>query len=164
MIKQSWKVDLDLLTPKQLTRYDDSLEVLRLMRTGISFSKATDTVGSTPSTTKNHLGNSLFKRKNRIRPKKNDILLRKIRINEKGKEVFIQIRGNKRVKVIAQYQGAIGQAIDQNNFIKLKSFRKRRIKDIDGKFHSFETDISKIQLIILQREEPEFFTIYQRSS
>jgi len=155
---------LSRLTSKQLSKYDDSLEVLRLMRAGTSFSKASKSVGISSSTAKKNLGNSLFKRKNRIKAKKSDTLLRKIRINENGKEVFIQIRGNKRAKVIAQYHSALGFALDQNNPTNLNSFRRRRIKDINGKFHSFETDISKIQLIILQREEPEFFNIYQSSS
>jgi len=154
----------DKLTPKQLSKYDDSLEVLRIMRTGVSFSRATSSVGISRSTTKNFLGNSLFKRKHRIKPKKNDNLIRKLRINENGKEIFISVRGNKKSKVVAQYHSAIGQALEQNNPVKLQSFRKRRIRDIDGKFHSFETDIEKIQTINLQREEPEFFTIYRSSS
>lgn len=150
----------DNLTPRQLTKYIDSLEVLRLMRTGMSFSKATDSVGISSTIAKRFIGPSIFKRKNRFRPKKNDDLIRKLRINEKGKEIFISVKGNKKSKVVAQYYSAVGQTLNQNKPINLKKFQKRKIKDIDGKFHFFETDIEKLQLIQLQKEEPEFFTIY----
>ncbi|MCJ8306183.1 MAG: hypothetical protein HRU07_03935 [Nitrosopumilus sp.] len=164
MKSQNKIINPDGLTSKQLVKYDDSLEVLRLMRKGTSFSKASSIVGVSSSIAKRFLSSAIFKRKNRIRPKKNDNLIRKLRINEKGKEVFISVKGNKKSRVVAQYYGAIGQAIDQNNPTRLQSFRKRRIKDIHGKFHTFDTNLENIQTILLQKEEPEFFTIYRSSS
>ena len=152
------------LTSRQLTKYTDSLEVLRLMRTGLSFRQATNSVGVSTTMTKKFIGSSIFKRKNRIKPKKKDNLIRKLRINENGKEISILVKGNKKSRLIAQYYGSIGQALNQNNPTNLKKFQKRRLKDIHGKFHFFETDIEKLQLIELKKEEPEFFTIYGRTS
>lgn len=150
------------LTSRQLTKYADSLEVLRLMRTGISFRQATTAVDISPNITKKFIGSSIFKRKNRIKPKKNDNLIRKLRINENGKEISVLIKGNKKSRIIAQYYSAIGQALNQNNPTNLKKFKKRRLKDVNGKFHFFETDVEKLQLIELKKEEREFFTIYGR--
>ena len=161
MIKQPWKVNLDLLTPKQQAKYNDSLEVLRLIRTGTTFSKATKLVGVTSSTSKKFLGKTLRKNKGRIVARKNDSLLRNIRIYENGKEVFIQIKGNKKAKLVAQYHSAVGRKLDRNDSIALQSFRLKKIRDSKGKLHFFETDIEKVQKIFAKREEPEFFTIYK---
>ena len=162
MVRKNIPTDLDNLTSKQLVRYQDSLEVLRMMRSGTSFSKASSTVGISPSTAKKNLGNVLSTKKGKVTAKKSDMLLRKMRIYENGKEVFIQVRGSRRAKKIAQYHSAIGQRLDRNNKTALKPFRGSFIKDSRGKIHRFETDIDKIVTIFEQREEPEFFTVYQR--
>lgn len=162
MVRQPWKINLDLLTSKQQAKYNDSLEVLRLMRTGTSFSKATKLVGITPSITKKFLGKTIKKSKRRYIARKNDFLLRKIRIYENGKEIFIQINGTKKVKLVAQYLGAVGRRIDRNDITALDLFEKIRIRDSKGKYHKFETNFENLIQIFEKREEPEFFTIYQR--
>lgn len=159
----AWKTDLDLLTKKQLARYEDSLDVLRMMRLGTSFSKASKTVGISPPTTKKFLGKTITTKNNKVIARKSDTLLRKLRIYEKGKEVFIQVKGSKRSKKIGQYHSAIGQRLDRDNKKSLNSFKGIFIKDSKGKIHRFETDIDSIIEIFERREDPEFFTIYKRS-
>ena len=159
MKRKPWQKNLDLLTPKQLARYEDSLEVLRLMRNGSTFSMSTKTVGANPSTVKKILGRTLTKRNNRIKARKNDLLIRKLRIYENGKEVFIQVKGNKKAKLVAQYHSAVGREFE--GIKSLQSFENTRIVDIFRKSHTFETNIDSIQLIFEKREEPEFFTIYR---
>lgn len=160
MTKQP-KINLDLLTPKQLARYNDSLEVLRLMRHGSSFYKATNSVGISSSTVKKNLGNAITKKKNRIVARKSDNLIRHLRLYENGKETFIQVKGTNKSKKIAQYHSAIGQRLDKDNPIPLKAFKDSIIKDSLGKYHTFETDIKAIQEILLKQENPEFQTIYK---
>lgn len=154
--------DLDKLTSKQLAKYEDSLEVLRLVRKGKSLNQASKQVGISPSTVKRHVGSALKLKNKRIIARKNDSLLRKIRIYENGKEEFIQTRGRKNSSLIAQYMGAVGRRIDKNDINALKQFEKKSIIDSKGKHHRFETDIKKLIKIFEKREEPEFFTIYQR--
>jgi hypothetical protein len=154
-------MNLDSLTPKQLARYNDALEVLRLMRGGASFYKATNLVGLSPITTKKILGNTLRKSNGRLIARKNDSLFRKVRIYENGKEVFISVKGTKNVKLVAQYHSAVGRRLDKNEQLALLSFAKTKLRDSNGKIHSFETNIEKIQEIIQKQEEPEFFTIYK---
>ncbi len=162
MIKRSWKIDLDLLTPKQLAKYTDSLEVLRLMRTDTSFSKATKRVGVTSSITKKFLGNTIKKSKNRFVARKNDSLLRKVRIYENEKENYIQIKGLKKSQLVARYLGTVGRSIEKNDVVLLKIFENKMIRDSKGKYHKLETNIKNLIQIFDKREEPEFFTIYQR--
>jgi len=161
-IKQAWKKDLDLLSKKQNAKYDDSLEALRLIRQGISLNQASKQIGISPSTVKRYVGTALKPKNKRIIARKNDSLLRKIRIYENGKEEFIQIRGRKNSAIVARYLGAVGKRIDKNNTTALDSFDKITIRDFKGKHHKFETDIQKLVEIFEKREEPEFFTIYQR--
>ncbi|MBM3910150.1 MAG: hypothetical protein FJ356_00700 [Thaumarchaeota archaeon] len=160
---KTWQRNLDLLTATQLSKYDDSLEVLRLVRHGTSFSKATKTVGISSTTAKKFLGSSLRKKENRIVAKQNDSLIRQLRIYENGKEHFIQVRGSKTAKRIAQYHSSIGRVIDGKEPNALKAFEWDFILDTKRKSHHFETDIKKILAILEKREEPEFFTIYRSS-
>ena len=161
MISSPWKKDLNLLTPKQLAKYNDSLEVLQLVRSGLSFNKATNLVGIHPTTAKKFLGTVIKKSKRRLVAKKTDHLLRELRIYENGKETFIQVKGNKKAKRIAQYHSAVGNSIDNNKPLSLP-FQGTKIRDSKNKSHTLETRLDKIQQIVVQREEPEFFTIYRR--
>ena len=159
--KQVWKKNLDRLTPKQLAMYDDSLEVLRMMRHGTSFSKATKTVRISPPTVKKFLGKVLSKKNKRIRVRKNDSLLRKLRIYENGKEIFIQVRGTKKAGLVGKYHGAVGRLLDKNETNALESFADKTIRDAFGKTYSFEIQTDKIITILERHEEPEFFSIYK---
>ncbi len=161
-IKQKWKKDLDLLSKKQIVKYDDSLEVLRILRQGKSLNQASKQVGISPSTVKRYVGTALKLKNKRIIARKNDSLLRKIRIYENGKEEFVQIRGRKNSAIVAKYLGAVGKRIDKNDINALDSFEKITIRDFKGKHHKFENDVKKLIQIFEKREEPEFFTIYHR--
>ena len=160
--KQPWKKNLDLLPVKQITKYEDSLEVLSLMRKGNTINKASKQVGISPTTVKKYAGSALRLKNRRLVAKKSDNLLRKIRIYENGKEDFIQTRGRKNSTIGAQYMGAVGRRIDRNDVDALKLFENKTIIDFKGKHHKFETDLKNLIKISEQREEPEFFTIYRR--
>ena len=153
--------DLDKLSPKQISKYEDSLEVLQLMRKQkMTLTKAAKTVTISPKTVKRHLGSVIQKRSNRIIAKQNDNLPRKIRMYQNGKEVWIQVRGNKRAAEIARYHGAVGRMLNQGQEDAMKNFENKTIKDSKGKMYKFETDLKKLRDIEERREEPEFFSIY----
>ena len=161
-VKQPWKKDLDLLPEKQIAKYEDSLEVVSIMRKGSTINNASKQVGISPTTVKKYMGSAIKLKNNRLVAKKSDSLLRKIRIYENGKEEFIQTRGRKNSSTIAQYLGAVGRRIDKNDVSALKQFENKTIIDHKGKHHRFETNFDKLKQISEQREEPEFFTIYKR--
>ena len=153
--------DLDNLSPKQISKYEDSLEVLQLMRKQkITFTKASKTVSISPKTVKRYLGSVIQKRSNRIIAKQNDNLSRKIRMYQNGKEIWIQVRGNKRAAQIARYHGAVGRMLNQSQANAMKNFENKSIKDTKGNRHKFETNSKKLRNIAERREEPEFFSIY----
>ncbi|MDH5568165.1 MAG: hypothetical protein OEX98_00020 [Nitrosopumilus sp.] len=153
--------DLDKITPKQISKYEDSLEVLQLMRKQkMTLTKASKTVGISSKTVKRHLGSVIQKKSNRIIAKQNDNLPRKIRMYQNGKEIWVQVRGNKRAAEIAKYHGAVGRRLNQGQADAMKNFENKSIKDSKGKIHKFETNLKKLQDIAQRREESEFFSIY----
>lgn len=159
---KNWKVDLSLLTPKQLAKYDSSLEALYLIRHGSSMKSASKTTGTSVHTIKKYVGSALRVKNHRIVARKNDSLLRKMSIYENGKEVFVQVRGTKKASVIGKYQSAIGR-LKENDTNLILSFREIKIRDIKGKIHRFDSDPDKILEILERIEEPEFFSIYRSS-
>lgn len=161
-IKQPWKKNLDLLSNKQIARYEDSLEVLGLVRKGKSLNHASKQVGISPSTVKRHVGSALKLKNKKIVANKRDSLLRKIRIYENGKEEFIQTRGRKNASISGEHLSAVGQSIDNNDVSILKPFENKTRIDHKGKHHKLETNLDKLKQIIERREEPEFFRIYHR--
>jgi len=160
--KKPWRKDLDLLSDKQIAKYEDSLDVLGLVRKGKSLNQASKKVGISPTTVKKYVGSALKLKNKRIVAKKRDSLLRKIRINENGKEAFIQTRGRKNSSISGKYLSAVGQSIDNNDTSALKPFEGKTIIDHKGKHHVLETNLDKLRQISERREEREFFSIYHR--
>ena len=156
----AWKRNLDLLPPRQTIAYENSLEVIRQMRRGKTITSATKNVGTTIPTVKKYAGSALQKKRNRITVKKNDNLLRKMRMYENGKEVWVQVKGNRQAKVIGKYHGSVEKRMEQGQEDALDSFKDIAVTDMKGKTHILETDITKLIEIREKVEEPEHFTIY----
>ena len=155
-----WKRNLDLLPPRQIIAYENSLEVIRQMRRGKTITSATKNVGTTIPTVKKYADSALQKKRNRITVKNNDNLLRKMRIYENGKEVWVQVKGNRRAKVIGKYHGSVEKRIEQGQEDALDSFKGIVVTDVKGKKHILETNFSKLTEIREKIEEPEHFAIY----
>lgn len=161
-VRESWKRDLDLLTSRLLSKYDDALEVLRLLRRGVDFNKARKQVGITTSTVQKYLGPAIKIKRGKIIPKATDNLLRKMRIYENGKEVWIQVRGLRNASIIGQYHSAVGRLVDRNERNVLEIYKKITILDDKGKRHRLETNRKQIFEIFDRRQEQEYFEIYSR--
>ncbi|MHB8546477.1 MAG: hypothetical protein ACYDAJ_06895 [Nitrosotalea sp.] len=161
-VREPWKRDLDLLTSRLLSKYDDALEVLRLLRRGMDFDKARKQVGITKPTARKYIGSAIKIKGNKIVPKATDNLLRKMRIYENGREVWIQVRGLKNASIIGQYHSAVGRLVDRNERNALEVFKKITILDDKGRKHRLDTNRKNIFDIFDRREAPESFEIYYR--
>ncbi|MDH5431654.1 MAG: hypothetical protein OEW78_07215 [Nitrosopumilus sp.] len=155
-----WKRNLDSLPPRQIIAYENSLEVIRQMRRGKTITSATKSVGTTIPTVKKYAGTALQKKSNRITVKKNDNLLRKMRMYENGKEVWVQVKGIRQAKLIGQYHSSIEKRMEQGQEDALDAFKGITVTDVKGQKHILETDITKLTAIREKIEEPEHFTIY----
>jgi hypothetical protein len=130
------------------------------MRRGKTITSATKNVGTTIPTVKKYAGTALQKKSNRITVKKNDNLLRKMRMYENGKEVWVQVKGIGQAKLIGQYHSSIEKRMEQGQEDALDAFKSITVTDIKGKKHILETNIAKLTEIREKVEEPEHFTIY----
>lgn len=156
---EKWQVDLDLLTQKQLAKYEDSLEALNLIRHGTSLKKASKTVRVSVPTIKKYVGSALQIKNNRTIARQSDNLLRKMAIYENGNKVFVQVRGKKKAGTIGKYHSAISRIPNEPSV--LVPFQEITIRDNKGRIHRFETNPEKIDEILKRIEEPEFFDIYR---
>jgi len=154
--KRSWSS----LTPQQKLLRKKSLQVLSEARKSRgSLSKISKKNGISSSTVI-HNTNAFRKTRRRWTAKRSDKIPRVIKINEKGREVSIEINDSRTASLIGRYHNAVKQFLNTGNKKALKKFRKKKIKDIHGNLHSFETNPASIIEINERIEEPEFYELY----
>ena len=93
-------------------------------------------------------------------PKRFDKVSRSMLIAENGKLQSVQTSDSRHARTIARYHNAVKFYLDTGDSSKLKKFSKRKIKDSDGKIHSFETSLKTVEEINESIEEIEFFEVY----
>jgi len=102
-----------------------------------------------------------FKKVNgRWTAKKYDHTSRSMLISENGKMQSVQVSDSRHAKTIGRYHNAVKFYLDTGDSTKLKKFSKRKIRDSDGKLHSFETRPEIVEQINEIIEEIEFFEVY----
>lgn len=156
LYRKSWNA----LTPKQKSTRTKALKVItqskrtkKLPRViakenGISF-----------STVINHT-NAFKKVDGKWVPKRFDKVSRSIVISENGKLRSVQVSDSRHASTIGRYHNAVKFYLDTSDSTKLKKFSKKKIRDSDGKLHSFETRLKKVVAIFETIEEMEFFEVY----
>jgi len=139
-----------------------SLEVLRLMRRGSSFSSATKETGISPYLAKKNLGRYLRKKSGRYLPTLTDSIQRSMEFYDKSEgRIFIVVKKSKDASTIGEYFAKVRKAIRTGKSSYLKKFKGKSITDVNGKEHFFETDLEKIYDLEEEIEEPEFREIYE---
>ena len=156
--KKSWSA----LNSKEKDLRIRSLEVVSEARnTNKSLTKIARQNGLSARTVLNHT--NAFKRVNkRWVAKKFDKISRSMIIYEKGKMTSIVINDSRHASTIGKYHNAKKEFLNTGNKKKLSEFSKKKIRDSNGKFHSFETRPKKI-ISIEERveQEPERPQVYE---
>ena len=154
--KKSWKK----LTPRQKSTRTKALAVLvQSRRTKKSLSVIAKEHGSSFKTVQNNT-NAFKKVNGKWIPKRFDKVSRSMLISEKGKLRSVEVSDSKHAKTIGRYHNAVKFYLDTGDSTKLKKFSKRKIRDSDGKLHSFETRLKVVEEINESIEEIEFFEVY----
>ena len=83
-----------------------------------------------------------------------------MKINEKGKEISIEINDSRTASAIGRYHNAVKQFLNTGKKEQLRKFKNKKIKDSNGKVHSFETNPEALIQINEAIEEPEFYQLY----
>ena len=108
-----------------------------------------------------HNTNAFKKVNRRWAAKKFDKILRSMIIDEKGKKISIEINDSRHASTIGKYHNAVKEFLSTGNKAKLLKFSKKKIRDSNGKLHSFEIRPKKIISIEEKVEEPEFRDVYE---
>jgi len=104
--------------------------------------------------------NAFRKVNNKWIVKKRDSIPRPMTINETGQSKTIQVGDSRSSSKIGKYNFAIKTFLETGDKSKLQQFRNKKVKDIDGNTHIFETDTAKIIQINERTESPEFREVY----
>ena len=156
LYRKRWKN----LSPKQKLLREKSLSVLSEARKSKqSLSKLAKRHEISTKTVLNNT-NAFKKRQRRWNAKRFDKVPRVMKINENGKEISIQINDSRTAALIGRYHNAIKKFLSTGDKKALRKFRRKKIKDIDGNLHSFETNPASIIEINERIEEPEFYELY----
>ena len=148
------------LSPKQKLLRVQSLSVLvESRKSRQSLSKLAKKHDITRKTVLNNT-NAFRKRRRRWVAKRHDKIPRVMKINENGKEVSIQINDSRTASLVGRYHNAVKKFLSTGDKKAFRRFRKKKIKDIDSKLHSFETNPASIIEINERIEEPEFYEVY----
>jgi len=148
------------LSPQQKLLRERSLSVLSEARKSRkSLSKLAVQHAIYPKTVLNHT-NAFRKKGRRWIAKRFDRIPRVMKINEKGKEISIEINDSRTASAIGRYHNAVKQFLNTGKKEQLRKFKNKKIKDSKGKAHSFEINPDALIDINESIEEPEFYQLY----
>ncbi len=147
------------LTKRELNQRTKSLDVLSKVRNGMSLTKASKKLHTSPETVLKYTG-AFRKVDGKWIAKSQDRMSRVMHIYENCKQSWIEVRDSRTASKIGKYNTAVNEFLRTDNADVLRPF-KRPFKDANGKLHYFETDPVKLYEIAEQQEEPEFFEIYK---
>jgi hypothetical protein len=105
--------------------------------------------------------NGFKKVRGRWKAKRRDSISRVMIINEKGREVFIEVTDSRYASLIGRYHSAVKEYLNTGDISALLKFKGKRVKDSSGKFHTLETNPKAVREINERKEEPEFPDVYK---
>ncbi|ABE51554.1 hypothetical protein [Methanococcoides burtonii] len=153
----SWKI---LKAPQKRDR-NLSLQILRLMRKGVPFSKAIEQTGANKKNTIINLGKYLYKSKGKWTVTVLDRIESEMMFYDRDEGLIsIVTTRSKDRSLIAEYFNAVNKALKSGDTKCLKKFDNAIVIDADGKEHYFVTDLERLYEILDAQEEPEFFELY----
>ncbi len=149
------------LSIAQKVQRDKSYRVLAMMRAGDSYTLCCKNSKIDPRTVRKHISIALYKKNNRIKPKKHDHLLRNMRTNELGKDVFVELSDSREATRLAQYHDAVRAYLQNGELGPLNGYNGQGVVDSSGDFHAFETNPKVLVAMYERIEQPEFYSVYE---
>jgi len=154
----SWNV----LNSQQMRDRKLSLQILRIMRKGIPFSKAVEKTGINKKDIVRNLGKYLYKSKGKWKVTATDRIEVEMLIYDRDAgQISIVITNSIDRSLIGSYFNAVNKALKTGDSSLLKRFDDIQIIDADAEEHSFVTDLERLYEIQDAQEEPEFLEIYR---
>ncbi len=138
-----------------------ALETLRLVKSGHPLYPSSKSVGVDARTVKRALGPYLYKKKGRWKARKTDRISRSMTIYEGGQVRGVIINDSNMAHLIGKYFNSVKQLLESGDLTLLHAYRDVVIVDSKDKKHRLETDLEKIKLIELGREQEYGGEIYE---
>ena len=85
-----------------------------------------------------------------------------MKIYENRKLVHVEVASSEIASEIGRYWSAIGKLTESGKSTALRRLRRRKIKDLQGHYHTFERDPKVILQLEQRKPKPEQFEIYKR--
>ncbi|KGK98712.1 hypothetical protein LI82_07655 [Methanococcoides methylutens] len=138
-----------------------SLQILRLMRKDVPFSKAVEKTGIHKKDVVRNLGKYLYKSKGKWKVTATDRIEVEMLIYDRDAgQISIVTTNSIDRSLIGSYFNAVNRALKTGDSSLLKRFDDIQIIDANGEEHSFVTDLDELYEIQDSQEEPEFLEIY----
>jgi hypothetical protein len=137
-----------------------SLEILRSVRKGESFTHVLEKRGLKKEFVLKNLGNQIQKSNRKWVASKTDSLEVEMTLFTKDGIRSIVTTSSKDRSRIGKYFNDVQRALPEKNADILKKYKNMKIIDAEGKEHHFETDLDRLYEIRETIEEPEFFQTY----
>jgi hypothetical protein len=109
-----------------------------------SLKKAALEVGIRPEIVKRWVASALEKRSGRFAAKKNDQLLRVLRIPSADGTREVAVRGSKRASLLGEYWAALQRYLETGDGSRLEKFRGKSVKTADGTEIQLLTDRAEL--------------------
>lgn len=158
--KPTSKIPFRSMTVTEREIRSRSNKVLQLMRRkNYSLTKACERVGISPEAVINNT-DALKKESDRWVVKRYDTLERSMVIYSNGRSYAITVKDSRHASLIGRYHNAVKMYRDTKDVSYLKPFKGKRVRDIDGQWHTLETDPRTIYEIQERTPDEEFIEIY----
>ena len=148
------------LSPKEKLSRRRSLEVIRLMRSGDSFTSGCRLIGIDTRAAKGELRGFIYKKRRRWKAKAKDKISRGLTIYENGRIKHIIVNDSEVASIIGEYFNDVKKVLETGEILLLKKYRKLILKDSSGKKHRLETHLKNLREIELSKEDIEFSDLY----
>lgn len=126
-------------------KYDASIEVLRLRRAGLSWTKATRQAGITKDTALSYTGAAYEQDgKGRWIPKKSDRLYRSMRFHDGRGWFWVEPANSKEASKLASYQSAVKTYLETGDDRELRKFQRMMLKTRQKTSLPFLTDLDQL--------------------
>lgn len=126
-------------------KYDASIEVLRLRRAGLSWTKATRQAGITKDTALRYTGAAYEQdAKGRWIPKKSDRLYRSMRFHDGRGWFWVEPANSREANKLAAYQRAVKRYLETGDDRGLRKFKRMMLKTRQKTSLPFLTDLDQL--------------------
>ncbi|MBP1908439.1 hypothetical protein [Methanolobus bombayensis] len=149
-----------MLSPEEVDMRSRALLALSDLRKGKNLTLAAKQQGISLKDALRHLGNAVFKKNGKWVATKTDSIERGRWIYSNGKRISVVVNSSRDGSLISRYLAIVKIAVKNGDKNLLEPFKDVKIRGVDGKEYSLETDLDKLYELKEQVEDSESLPVY----